>query len=316
MALLVIHTGGTIGMIETAEGYATQQGVVETAVKRMGARTLHDRIDVVCLSPLIDSAQATPEDWDKIAQAISAAYDLYDSFVVTHGTDTLAYTAAALCLALPGLTKPVIMTGAMLPLTVEGNDGARNLQEALTTALDAPAGVWVQFAGKQMHGGRIRKAHSHAFDAFTAEATKVPPAIKADSIGHVPVTAHDVAVISITPGLSTKLVDHAANTCDGIILRCYGSGTAPDSPEFRAALETAAARQIPVIAISQCPEGGMHMGTYATDSFLRARGVLDGRDMTLEMAYVKLQYALSSYPTLAEQQAYLTTDQCGEYSLS
>lgn len=118
MSTLVIHTGGTIGMVQTATGFAPATGVVEAALDTLPVRS---GLTVQTLDPLIDSANASPADWDRIAAIIAARHDEFDNFVITHGTDTLAYTAAALCFALEGLGKPVILTGAMLPLTVEGS---------------------------------------------------------------------------------------------------------------------------------------------------------------------------------------------------
>ena len=315
MALLVIHTGGTIGMVQTDAGFAPRSGVLETAIEELrAAGQVSTEVHVQGFDPLIDSAQATPADWAKIAATIHAEYDRYDGFVVTHGTDTLAYTAAALCLGLRGLRKPVIVTGAMLPLTVEGTDGTRNLNDALTAASEAPAGVWVQFAGNLLHGGRVRKSHSHAFDAFEAETVMTPPVIPAETLNLAQVQDHRVGVVSITPGTCTELIRFAADTCAGIVLRCYGSGTAPDTPALRAALHRAQERKIPVVAVSQCAEGGIRLGTYAAGGVLRETDVIDGRDMTPEMAYAKVQFALSQFENIDSQREYLTTCQCGEYT--
>ena len=144
MKLLLIHTGGTIGMAQTKLGLAPMQGVLESALASIPTTAA---ITVLPLMPLIDSANATPSDWNRIAAAIASAHDTHDGFIVTHGTDTLAFTAAALCYALAGLKRPVILTGSMLPLTVANSDGPRNLTDAIAAAQSAPAGVWVQFAG-------------------------------------------------------------------------------------------------------------------------------------------------------------------------
>lgn len=315
MALLVIHTGGTIGMVQTDQGFAPSSGVLETAIEALqSAGDVTGQVEVRAFDPLIDSAQATPMDWAKIAGVIHESYEQFDGFVVTHGTDTLAYTAAALCLALRGLQKPVIVTGAMLPLTVEGTDGTRNLRDALRAATEAPAGVWVQFAGNLLHGGRVRKSHSHAFDAFEADSVPTPPAIPAEVFTLDQVGDHRVGMVSITPGTCAELIGYAAEVCDGIVLRCYGSGTAPDTPALRAALSQAQARSIPVVAVSQCAEGGIRLGTYAAGGILRETGVIDGRDMTPEMAYAKVQFALSLFDNIDAQRDYLTTCQCGEYT--
>lgn len=313
MRILLIHTGGTIGMEPTADGFAPRRGVVEQAVAQLISEgRVPDTVDILTFDQLIDSAQATPEDWHRVARRIWEKGAGYDAFVVTHGTDTLAYTAGALCLSLPGLTKTVIVTGAMLPLTVEGSDGWRNLADALLAAQTAPPGVWVQFAGKLLHGARIRKSHSSALDAFEAGAGSAPPLVVAEQPALSVVRAQRVGVFSVTPGICTPLLYFAAQSCDGILLRCYGSGTAPDTPEMRAALTLAADRGIPVMAVSQCPEGGMKLGTYAAGQVMRDTDVIDGRDVTPEMAYVKLQFSLSLGLDAVSRRDFLSHSQCGE----
>lgn len=314
MQLLLIHTGGTIGMVQTDDGFAPQTGVVEQVVQDMARDgSLPAQVDIARLDPLIDSAQATPLDWARLAQQIFASRDAYDGFVVTHGTDTLAYSAAALCLALSGMGKPVIVTGSMLPLSVEGNDGHRNLGDAITACTTAPPGVWVQFAGRLLHGARVRKSHSRAFDAFEAVPNAQPPVLASPTPELIAVQPQNVGVLSLTPGASSSLIALAAGHCDGLVLRCFGSGTAPDTDDIRAALSLARSREVPVLAVSQCPEGGIHFGTYAAGSVLRETGVIDGRDMSADMAFVKMQFALSQFDGFDDQVQYLATVQCGEF---
>ncbi|WP_420414347.1 asparaginase [Roseibium sp.] len=316
MSTLLIHTGGTIGMDKTADGFAPREGVLEQVAADLSRQQVTaDPSSIQNLSPLIDSASSTPRDWHRIAATIFENYPSYDGFIVTHGTDTLAYTSSALCLALSGLNKPVIVTGAMLPLTVEGTDGVANLKDALQAARTAAPGVWVQFAGHRLHGARVRKSHSRAFDAFEAEDWDTPPVIPAPQLSLNPVAGNKVGVVSVTPGIFTDPVAYAADRCDGLLLRCYGSGTAPDTPDMRAALTRAQDRQIPVIAVSQCPEGGMKLGTYAAGKVMRDTGVIDGRDMTPEMAYAKLQFCLTQAGDLEEKRQYLSTSLCGEFTV-
>ena len=315
MTILLIHTGGTIGMVATDAGFAPADGIVETCV----AGLLQDgevsgKVDIHALTPLIDSANATPQDWNRILRTIAARYDRYDAFVVTHGTDTLAYTAPALSFALEGLDKPVVLTGSMLPLSVDGNDGRRNLRDALVAAHGAEPGVWVQFAGKLLHGCRVRKSHSRRFDAFAAEASDRAPRHGTSGLRVATFAAPDVAVLAVAPGVSARIFDLAMRACDGVVLRCYGSGTAPENIGLSAALKTAADRRIPVIAVSQCPEGGMAIGTYAASAILRDGGAIDGRDMTVEAAYAKMQFALSCTQDPHLQHGLLVKSLCGEFT--
>ncbi|QXT38151.1 asparaginase [Gymnodinialimonas ceratoperidinii] len=315
MRLLLIHTGGTIGMVKTDAGFAPGAGVVEDALARLiTAGEVPTDITIRTLEPGIDSAQATPADWMRIAACIVEEGEEFDAVVVTHGTDTLAHTAAALCLALPGLARPVVVTGAMLPLTEPGSDGERNLRDALQIAEQGPAGVWVQFAGKLLHGGRVRKSHSSAFDAFEADESPLPPILQADAPGLNTLSAQKVGVFTVTPGACWDVLAYIVSHCDGLVLRCYGSGTAPDTPEICAALAKARDRGVPVIAVSQCPEGGMKLGTYAAGQAMRETGVIDGRDTTPEMALVKMHFALSLHSDYAAQCAFLGQNLVGERS--
>ncbi|CAG0910070.1 unnamed protein product, partial [Cyprideis torosa] len=159
-------------MVRTETGFAPADGVVEGFLNDHYGDAAPK---LQCIEPLIDSANATPTDWDRVAQVIAAEHDAQDGFVVTHGTDTMAYSAAALGYALQGIARPVILTGAMLPLIEPDSDGGRNLTDALNAVETAPPGIWVQFAGKLLHGARVRKTHSRSFDAFNADPNPVPP---------------------------------------------------------------------------------------------------------------------------------------------
>ena len=312
--ILLIHTGGTIGMVRSGDGFAPATGVVEDEVTRLLRSDLSGLlIDIVRLEPLIDSANATPQDWNRITRTIEAHHDAYDGFVVTHGTDTLAYTAAALTMSLENLGKPVILTGSMLPLSEPGNDGQRNLRDTLEAIVGTDPGVWVQFAGRLLHGGRIRKTHSHSFDAFAAIPTGAPPCRP----GSVGLKRHaygefDVAALPVVPGGAGNLLLHAAQNCDGIVLRCFGSGTIPNTAHTEDALRIADTRGIPVLAVSQCPEGGIALGTYAAGAILTRYNAVDGRDMTMEAGYVKMVLALSQSTDTTALRRFLSEPLCGE----
>ncbi|WP_054004596.1 asparaginase [Cypionkella psychrotolerans] len=310
MKLLLIHTGGTIGMVATPTGFAPAEGVIEAALADLGA----SHVTLLPLLPLIDSSQATPADWNRIAAAIFDNHSDYNGFIVTHGTDTLAFTASALCFALAGLKRPVILTGAMRPLTVEKSDGVQNLSDALKAAETAPPGIWVQFSGQLLHGTRVRKAHSSALDAFTASRSAVPPLQPGKTPSFTAYKPAEIGILSMAPGQSEAYLAHALTTLDAVVLRVFGAGTIPETPALRAGLLAAQARNTPVIAISQSPKGGIALGTYAAGNLLLEAGVIDGRDMTPEAAYTKLAHVLSL--PADQRQAALARTLCGEVSAS
>lgn len=307
MSILVIHTGGTIAMVAGALGLAPQDGVLEAEIAALG-----QRVEVLTLSPLIDSANATFRDWNRIATAIEAGHAQYSGFVVTHGTDTLAFTAAALCFALAGLQKPVILTGSMLPLGAQDTDATRNLAEALQAARTAPAGVWVQFGGTLLHGARLRKVDSHALTAFAAAPDGRPPLIAAPQLIRTAYRTPELAILSVAPNQSTKAQTAMLAACDGVVLRVFGAGTIPDDPALLRALSVAQDNAVLMIAVSQSPLGGVALGRYAAGAPLVAAGVVDGRGMTPEAAYAKLAHVLSHDAGYAAQRARLTEDLCGE----
>lgn len=314
MRILLIHTGGTIGMVPTPEGYAPQANLVERAVTGLTSDCdLDVCVDIVTANPLIDSASATPNEWNWLSDKICAHHDDYDAFVITHGTDTMAFTAAALCFALEGLRKPVILTGAMVPLSVEGSDGLRNLKDALSAPQIVKKGVWVQFAGRLLHGARVRKSHSIAYDAFTARPSHMPPWRPGTQLIQHRYSLFDVPILAVAPGMSEAVLQTSAEVADGIVLRCYGSGTHPSLVAFADALQTAMARAIPVLAVSQCADGGVQLGKYAAGAVLETHGVIDGRDLSTEAAYVKVLHSLSSRAQGLDLSGMLGEPICGEF---
>ena len=313
MKILVIHAGGTISMVRTPDGFAPRKGVLEEELARLGSNgEIAAKVDVHALDPLIDSAYSVPDDWNRMAAVIAEHYSGYDAFVVTHGTDTLAYSAAALCFALEGLNKPVILTGSMLPLSEERSDGSRNLKDALNMACSMPRGVWVQFAGRLLPGTRVWKTHSRSLEAFSANPSGRPPFRPGDRLIRHSYASPSICILPFAPGASLDVFAYAMGACGGVVIRCYGSGTAPNTDRLVEALAHAQARDIPVVAVSQCAEGGIALGRYASDQLLLQHGVIDGRDMTVEAAYVKLALALSMKNQAARNEI-LQTCLCGEF---
>ena len=309
----IIHTGGTIGMVRGDNGFRPEAGILESVAHDMFcARNISVKIQLI--TPLIDSANATPSDWNRIAEAIVAAAGNSEAVIVTHGTDTMGFAAAALTMALEGLPVPVVLTGAMVPLSEPESDGMANLNGALDAALSAEPGVWVAFAGRVMHGARVRKRHSFDLDAFEAGPTDHPPCREGDVLRAHAFGQAEVAVVPVAPGGSTAPIRVAMEEADGVILRVFGSGTVPSDPAIEAALVRAAERGIPVVAISETLFGGTRLGAYAASAPLVRNGVIDGRDMMLEAAYAKLHLALASVEGLPAIKRFIETPLAGEFN--
>ena len=330
----IAHTGGTIGMKKTAAGYAPARGYLQKQMKRlpelksgiMPAYEIHE------YDPLQDSSNLTPEDWLKIADDIVAHYDQYDGFVVLHGTDTMAYTSSALPFMLKGLHKPVIITGAQIPLCEIRNDARENLITAMLIAANfAIPEVCLCFGSKLLRGNRAIKVDAEGFEAFTSPnfpalgsvgiEIKVnwdlvlPPAKTSEPVVVRPMSASRVAVLRLFPGISADIVRNVLHPpIKGLVLETYGIGNGPQDPELIKALTTASERGIVIINCTQCIKGSVNMEDYATGSALAQSGVISGFDMTVEAALAKLAYLFSRNlpPEVVKEK--MQTDLRGELS--
>ncbi len=309
--LCIVYTGGTLGMRPSPRGY-----VPAGNIRGLLAEKLPELDDPAMpgygieeWEPPIDSANVTPDQWYDLARRIIDLSGRYHGFIVIHGTDTLAYTASALSFLLGGLAAPVVVTGAQVPLFAARNDARTNLLAAFeVAALDRPFEVSVLFGSRLMLGCRTTKMRARAFDAFDSpgfapladigadihfrpggEPDGRPPEEPVACPAYRPVS---VSVLSIVPGLSSTVIDSLAGAgLQGLVLECYGLGTAPDADrDFLAALQRAVDAGVVIVAISQCQDGGVSMGTYATGRALAERGVISGFDMTREAAVTKLHY--------------------------
>ncbi|MGE8406326.1 MAG: asparaginase [Pseudomonas sp.] len=321
--LLVLYTGGTIGMLQTPEGLAPAGGFEA----RMRA-WLEQHPDAPYpewrlreLSPLIDSANMQQANWLAMRDAIVEAVkqDGHDGVLLLHGTDTLAYSAAALSFLLLGLDVPVLLTGSMLPAGVADSDAWDNLGGALALFTEGlESGVQLFFAGTLMAGVHASKLRSEAFDAFAAQprhrdgqrATELPAVLSYCQ----PRTAVNLAVLPVFPGLQAAHVEALVNSgIKGLLLECYGSGTGPsDDPALLDALRNASQRGVLVAAISQCPQGSVVFDTYAAGSRLRDTGLVSAGGMTREAALGKLFALLGAGLDVATARHWFELDLCGE----
>ncbi|KTC17877.1 MULTISPECIES: asparaginase [Pseudomonas syringae group] len=321
--VMVLYTGGTIGMQASANGLAPASGFEA----RMAGQ-LAELPELVVpqwrfreMSPLIDSANMTPAYWLRLREAVIEAVDVQgcDAVLVLHGTDTLAYSAAALGFQLLGLDAPVVFTGSMLPAGVPDSDAWENVNGALLALGNGLAsGVHLYFHGELMDPTRCAKIRSFGRNPFAPlqrsrgghAAVSLPDALDYRQ----PRTMASVAVLPLFPGIGAAQLNGLIDSgIQGLVLECFGNGTGPsDDPQFIASLEDARARGICVIAITQCHEGGVELDVYEAGSRLRGAGVLSGGGMTREAALGKLHTLLGADLTTEEVRRLVELDLCGE----
>ncbi|NMZ59282.1 asparaginase [Pseudomonas nitroreducens] len=320
--LFVLYTGGTIGMLQTAEGLAPAGGFEARMREQLqGHGEIHLDWSFSELQPLLDSANMTQANWLAMRDAIVGAVEQcdHDGVLVLHGTDTLAYSAAALSFLLLGLDVPVVFTGSMQPMGAPGSDAPANLLGALN-ALDAGVepGVRLFFNGEMMHGARVTKLRSEAFDAFAVlpreRKGERAESLPAELSYRQPRQPVNLAVLPLFPGLRAEhLRALLGSGVQALLLECYGSGTGPsDNEELLAVLREAHTRGVVLAAISQCPQGHVAFDVYAAGSRLRDAGLVSGGGMTREAALGKLFSLIGSGLAPAETERLFALDLCGE----
>jgi len=320
--LLVLYTGGTIGMLETAEGLAPAGGFDVRMREHLAQLTDAPQVQWALqeMNPLLDSANMQQHNWLAMRDAIVAAVDAgHDGVLVLHGTDSLAYSAAALSFLLLGLPVPVLLTGSMLPAGAPGSDAWDNLCGALRQVEQGlEDGVQLYFHGQLLHGCRTSKLRSEAFDAFAAllrhregeHAAELPVALSYRQ-HRQPV---NLAAMPVLPGLqAARLKALLDSGVQGLLLECYGSGTGPsDDQALLDVLRAARQRGVLLAAISQCPEGSVVFDTYAAGNRLRGAGLVSGGGMTREAALGKMFALLGAGLEADEAEQWFALDLCGE----
>ncbi|SQG00982.1 asparaginase [Paucimonas lemoignei] len=321
--VMVLYTGGTIGMQASANGLAPASGF-EARMAGQLAEQPELVIPEWCfreMAPLIDSANMTPAYWLRLREAVVQAVEMdgCDAVLVLHGTDTLAYSAAAMSFQLLGLSAPVVFTGSMLPAGVPDSDAWENVNASLVAlGKGLPSGVHLFFHGELLAPNRCAKIRSfgrHPFAALNrAHSGETPVARPAQLDYRHAKTLSAVAVLPLFPGIGAAQVNAMiASGIQGLVLECFGSGTGPsDDPAFLAGLKSAHQQGICVVAITQCHEGGVELDVYEAGSRLRGVGVLSGGGMTREAALGKLHMLLGAGLPMDEVRRLVEVDLCGE----
>ncbi|MBY8969841.1 asparaginase [Pseudomonas sp. P867] len=319
--VMVLYTGGTIGMQASANGLAPASGF-EARMREQFADAPVPTWRFREMSPLIDSANMTPAYWQRLRTAVvEAVDDGCDAVLILHGTDTLAYSAAAMSFQLLGLPAPVVFTGSMLPAGVSDSDAWENVSGALAALGEGlAAGVHLYFHGALMAPTRCAKIRSFGRNPFAtlqrqggiARTESLPAALDYRQ----PKALANVAVLPLVPGIDAAQLDAVIGSgIQALVLECFGSGTGPsDNPAFLASLQRAQDQDVVVVAITQCHEGGVELDVYEAGSRLRDVGVLSGGGMTREAAFGKLNALLGAGLETSEIRRLVELDLCGELS--
>ena len=339
-SILIIYTGGTIGMqTDAATGALVPFDFGGIYDEFPSLRRLNVDIEVHTMPKLIDSSNVRPEDWSDMADVIRDNYDRYDGFVILHGTDTMSFTASALSFMLENLSKPVILTGSQLPIGMLRTDARENLITAIEiAAAQHPDGtavvpeVCIFFENHLMRGNRTTKINAEHFNAFCSfnypELGTAGIHInyneerirKADM--SLPLKPHylfdtNVVILTLFPGIQENIVASILNIpgLKAVVLKTFGSGNAPQKEWFIKLLKNAVSRGIIIVNISQCLAGTVEMERYETGIHLREAGVISGHDSTVEAALTKLMFLLGHGMSPHEVRYRMNTPICGEITV-
>ena len=302
--ILLLTTGGTISSHPGREGLEPDRsGILSRQIQQL--RTYYDIVvqDVMCL----DSSNIRPEEWQKLARHIFANRRGFDGIVISHGTDTMAYTASAVTFMLPDIDLPVVFTGSQLPLTDVLSDGPDNLRTAFAMAASGQPGVFLAFDRKVMLGCRAVKVRASGFSAFESinahyaghvsnRGLVLNPCVLPRSQGKTRLLdslSKDVFLLKLTPGMQPGIFDALLTLgCRGIVIEAFGLGGLNVLGELLAGLHRAVEQGVSVVVITQCLYDSSDLRVYQVGNQLLDAGVIQGRDMTAEAAMTKLMWAL------------------------
>lgn len=328
--IMLIATGGTIASTPTNEGLAPSIDANEILEYVPATKGICNLNAVSIMS--VDSTNMTPKRMIHIAETIKEYYEDYDGFVVTHGTDTMGYTAAALTFMLEGLAKPVVITGSQVAITAPNTDAKKNLSDAILFSCGDYSGVYVAFDGIIIRGTHAVKLKTRSFDAF--QSVNCPPFAKVidgkivvntdDTKAYESVTlrnektlhlrtnlCEDVFVLKLFPGIQPSIFEYIKENYKGVIIESFGIGGIP-SGEYDITLEVSKLVEagIAVVITTQCLYEGIDLNVYAVGKKLATQSVIYAADMTTEAITMKLMLALGNYQSLKEIKSFMETPYC------
>ncbi len=336
-SVLLIYTGGTIGMIEDpVSGLLKPFDFSNVSSQLPELNRLGVDLSYRTFEKPIDSSDMQPSDWLSIATIIADNYTQYDGFVVLHGTDTMAYTASMLSFMLQGLQKPIVFTGSQLPIGIIRTDGKENLITAIEIAgakkedVSIVKEVCIYFEYKLHRANRTFKYSADHFDAF--KSPNYPPLAEAGvnieyaqnylfqpntRFTYFPLFNVNVASLKLYPAITEKQMRHVLlnNDTEAFIIETYGNGNAPTTKWLEKVLEDCTNENKHLINITQCIQGHVMQGKYQASHLFKAYGVISGNDMTFEAAMAKTMHVLGNPKTYSDFKTNMITPLVGELSI-
>jgi L-asparaginase len=338
VSILIIYTGGTIGMKQNPEtGALIPFNFNQIEVEVPELKKFHYKLDTISFNPPVDSSDISPDFWVKLVVIIKENYKKYNGFVILHGTDTMSFTASALSFMLQNLDKPIILTGSQLPIGMLRTDGKENLISAIEIAAASRNGqplvpeVCIFFENRLFRGNRTTKHNAEHFNAFRSDnypylaeagisikynfAFIHYPTNKQELIIHTNLDTR-IGVLKLFPGITPQFVESVINAVDvkAIILETFGSGNAPSPNWFIDRIRDAISKGIIIVNVTQCHAGSVDMEKYENGLILKKAGVISGYDITFEAAVAKLMLLLGKKLTAETLKQELIKSMSGEIS--